>query len=165
MSNIHKAHIAAELSKDKPVLLICDDEASGLRLVNDMNEMAGAEIACLFPARDFNFAYLEGMSREYEHKRIEALSKLMSGKCRVCVASVEACMQGTVPRETLKQYSILLRTGGEINIPFFSQKLIASGYTKTDRVEGQAQFAVRGSIIDIFPVQDKNPVRIELWGR
>ena len=164
VSNIHKAHIAAELSKDKPVLLICDDEASGLRLVNDMNEMAGAEIACLFPARDFNFAYLEGMSREYEHKRIEALSKLMSGKCRVCVASVEACMQGTVPRETLEQYSILLRTGGEINIPFFSQKLIASGYTKTDRVEGQAQFAVRGSIIDIFPVQDKNPVRIELWG-
>ena len=164
VSNIHKAHIAAELSKDKPVLLICDDEASGLRLVNDMNEMAGAEIACLFPARDFNFAYLEGMSREYEHKRIEALSKLMSGKCHVCVASVEACMQGIVPRETLKQYSILLRTGGEINIPFFSQKLIASGYTKTDRVEGQAQFAVRGSIIDIFPVQDKNPVRIELWG-
>lgn len=164
VSNIHKAHIAAQLSAEKPVLLICDDEASGSRLVNDINEMASEEIACLFPARDFNFAYLEGMSREYEHKRIEALSKIMSGKCRVCVASVEACIQGTVPRETLEKYSFCIKTGTEINLSSLLQKLTASGYAKTDSVEGQAQYAVRGSIIDIYPVQDKYPVRIELWG-
>lgn len=164
VSNIHKAHITAQLSAEKPVLLICDDEASGLRLVNDINEMADEEIACLFPARDFNFAYLEGMSREYEHKRIEALSKIMSGKCRVCVASVEACDSGTVPKETLEKYSFCIKTGTEINLFLLSQKLTASGYVKTDSVEGQAQYAVRGSIIDIYPVQDKCPVRIELWG-
>lgn len=164
VSNIHKAHVALELSEYKPVLLVCDDEASGLRLVNDMNEMAGQEIACHLPARDYNFAYLEGMSREYEHKRIEALSAVMTGKCRVCVASVEACMQGTVPKETLTEYSFSIKTGSEINTHLLSEKLVASGYTKTDRVEGQAQFAVRGSIVDIFPVQDKRPVRIELWG-
>lgn len=31
-------------------------------------------------------------------------------------------------------------------------------------MEGQAQFSVRGSIADIFPVQESRPVRIELWG-
>lgn len=164
LSNIHKAQIAAELSSQKPVLLICDDEAAGLRITGDINEMAGEEISCLFPAKDFNFAYLEGMSREYEYKRIEALSKIISGKCRVCVAPIEACLQGTVPAHVLKEYSFCITAGGEISVPLLSQKLIASGYTKTDRVEGQAQFAVRGSIIDIFPVQDKFPVRIELWG-
>ena len=164
VSSIHKAQISAELSTAKPVLLICDDEASGLRLVGDINAMSGAEIAWLFPARDYNFAYLEGMSKEYEHKRIEALSAILTGKCRVCVASVEACMQGTVPKDILSDYSFTIKAGSEINIPELSQKLVASGYSKTDRVEGQAQFSVRGSIIDIFPVQDKTPVRIELWG-
>ena len=122
VSNIHKAHVALELSEYKPVLLVCDDEASGLRLVNDMNEMAGQEIACHLPARDYNFAYLEGMSREYEHKRIEALSAVMTGKCRVCVASVEACMQGTVPKETLTEYSFSIKTGSEINTHLLSEE-------------------------------------------
>ena len=73
VSNIHKAQLVGELSSLKSVLVVCDDEASATRLTADINEMAGDEIACLYPARDFNFAYMEGISREYEHKRIEAL--------------------------------------------------------------------------------------------
>lgn len=164
VSNIHKAQIIGELSKQKNVLVICDDEASALRLMTDMNQMAEEDIACLFPARDFNFAYLEGISREYEHKRIEALSGIISGKCRVCVASAEACIQGTISKQALEEYSFRIKTGGELSLTELSQKLVSSGYTKTDQVEGQAQFAIRGSIVDIFPVQEKNPVRIELWG-
>ena len=164
VSNIHKAQLIAEFARDRKILVLCDDEASAVRLINDMNEMAGEEISCLFPARDFNFAYLEGISREYEHKRIESLSKIISGQCKVCVASAEACLQGTIPPEALSEYSFCIKTGGELIIPELSQKLVSSGYTKTDQVEGQAQFAVRGSIIDIFPVQEKSPVRIELWG-
>ena len=164
VSNIHKAQLIAEFARDRKILVLCDDEASAVRLINDMNEMAGEEISCLFPARDFNFAYLEGISREYEHKRIESLSKILSGQCKVCVASAEACLQGTIPPEALSEYSFCIKTGGELIIPELSQKLVSSGYTKTDQVEGQAQFAVRGSIIDIFPVQEKSPVRIELWG-
>ena len=164
VSNIHKAQLVGEMSSYKPVLVVCDDEASATRLTADINEMAGDEIACLYPARDFNFAYMEGISREYEHKRIEALSKILSGKCQICAASVEAIIQGTIPPNVLSEYSFTVRSGEEVKINELSQKLISSGYTKTDQVEGQAQFAIRGSIIDIFPVQDKNPVRIELWG-
>lgn len=164
VSNIHKAQLIGELSVDKPVLVICDDEASALRLTNDINEMAEKEIACLFPAKDFNFAYMEGMSREYEHKRIEALSKITSGEYRICTASAEACLQGTISPQALTEYSFCIKSGCELNTKELSQKLISSGYTKTGQVEGQAQFAVRGSIIDIFPVQEKLPIRIELWG-
>lgn len=164
VSNIHKAQLIGELSKDKKILVLCDDEASATRLISDINEMAGDEISCLFPARDFNFAYLEGISREYEHKRIESLSKILSGQCKVCVASAEACLQGTIPPDKLSEYSFCIESGGVLNIEELSMKLISSGYTKTDQVEGQAQFAVRGSIVDIFPVQEKFPIRIELWG-
>ena len=38
------------------------------------------------------------------------------------------------------------------------------GYERVGQVEGSGQFAVRGGILDIFPLTEENPVRIELWG-
>ena len=164
VSNIHKAMLCADLASRRRLLVICDDEAACTRLVSDINELAREELACIFPAKDLNFAYMEGVSREYEHRRIEALSKLSQGRCRVIAASVEAAMQATLPPEKLKEYSFTLSSGTEVELPELTSKLIAAGYTRTDQVEGQAQFAIRGSIIDIFPVQDSRPLRIELWG-
>lgn len=164
VSNIHKAHICGALAEKNKILVICDDEAACIRLVSDVNEMFGEELACLFPAKDMNFAYMEGISREYEHKRIEALSKISRDKCRIIAASVEAAMQGTVPPKALEEYSFTLAQGREINVSELTAKLISSGYSRTEQVEGQAQFAVRGSIVDIFPVQESRPVRMELWG-
>ena len=164
LSNIHKALVVLEMSAKQPVLVICDDEAACTRLVSDINELSGSETACLFPAKDLNFAYMEGISREYEHRRIGALSKLSEGKCRIVAASAEAAMQATIPPEKLREYSFTLVQGGEISLSDLTEKLIAAGYSRTEQVEGQAQFAIRGSIVDIFPVSETRPVRMELWG-
>ncbi len=164
VSNIHKSQICASLSDENKLLVICDDEAACTRLVMDINELVEEEIACLFPAKDLNFAYMEGISREYEHKRIESLAKIMSGRCKVLAVSAESAMQGTIPMSALNEYSFNLASGLEINTTDLAKKLISSGYARTEQVEGQAQFAIRGSIVDIFPVQEKYPVRIELWG-
>ena len=164
VSNIHKAQTAMALSRLSPCLVICDDEASAIRMTGDINEMAGEQLACVFPAKDLNFAYMEGVSREYEHKRLEALSLITQGKCKIIAASMEACLQGTIPQDKLKEFSFEIKTGGELSLEELTSKLLAGGYTRTDQVEGQAQFSVRGSIADIFPVQESRPVRIELWG-
>lgn len=164
VSNIHKAQTVMELSDLSQTLVICDDETSARRLCSDVNELAGKEICCFYPAKDYNFAYIEGVSMEYEHMRIEALSRIKSGECRVLAASCESCLQGTIPPEKLEEYSFSIKNGGEISTESLAQKLLASGYTRAEQVEGQSQFSIRGSIIDIFPVQSKLPVRIELWG-
>ena len=93
------------LSRLSPCLVICDDEASAIRMTGDINEMAGEQLACVFPAKDLNFAYMEGVSREYEHKRLEALSLITQGKCKIIAASMEACLQGTIPQDKLKEFS------------------------------------------------------------
>ena len=164
VSHIHKAQLAMTLSTLSSCLVICDDEASCTRMAEDINSMAQERIACVYPAKDLNFAYMEGISREYEHKRLEALSLILQGKCRVLCASMEACLQGTIPRSVLREHSFELKTGGEVQLDELMKKLIASGYTRTDQIEGQAQFSVRGSIVDIFPVQEAHPIRLELWG-
>ena len=164
VSNIHKAQIALGLSRLGNILVVCDDEAAATRMANDINEMAQENIACFFPAKDYNFAPMEGISRDYEHKRLEALSLISQGKCKICTASMEACMQATIPQARLEEYSFELSVGKEIKLDELIKKLNASGYTRTDIIEGQAQFSARGSIVDIFPVQESRPIRLELWG-
>lgn len=164
VSNIHKAHTVMGLSRLSHVLVICDDEASARRICDDINQLSGEEICCFYPAKDYNFTHIEGVSMEYEHLRIEALSRISVKDCRIMTASIEACLQGTIPPEKLEEYSFEIKTGSEISTDELTKKLVCSGYTKAQQVEGASQFSIRGSIIDIFPVQSKLPVRIELWG-
>ncbi len=164
VSHIHKAQLSMAVSTLSPCLVICEDEAACTRMAEDINSMAQQSVACVYPAKDMNFAYMEGISREYEHKRLEALSLLLQGKCKVLCASLEACLQGTIPPKVLADDSFELKTGGEIQLEELVKKLLTGGYTRTDQIEGHAQFSVRGSIVDIFPVQESRPVRLELWG-
>ncbi len=52
----------------------------------------------------------------------------------------------------------------EIDTEALKKQLLQMGYERTGQVEGPGQFAVRGGIIDIFPLTEENPIRIELWG-
>lgn len=164
LSAVHKAHTVLLMSIRQNVLVITDDEASASRLVSDANEMAGYEIACLFPAKDLTFANIETASLEYEHKRIRALERIAHGKSKILAASIEAALQSTIPKEKLEEMSITLSPGDSLDVKKLSEKLVSMGYTRSAQTEGSAQFSLRGSIIDIFPVGESMPVRIELWG-
>ncbi len=164
VSSIHKAHLALALSELKPCCIICDTESSARRICEDINSLSKNETACLFPAKDFNFAYVDSFSREYEHKRIEALSKIRRGLSRIIVTSIEACMQGTIPPEKLDEYSFDIKSGEDLNLTELASSLVSAGYTECEQVEGQAQFSIRGGIADIFPVNSAQPYRLELWG-
>ncbi|NIR35657.1 MAG: hypothetical protein GWN07_06585, partial [Actinobacteria bacterium] len=45
-----------------------------------------------------------------------------------------------------------------------ARRLAAMGYHRTDRVEARGEFAVRGGIVDVFPAQADDPVRVDFWG-
>ena len=164
VSSVHKAHLALALSELRSCCIICDTESSAIRICEDINSLSHEETACLFPAKDFNFAYVDSFSREYEHKRIEALSKIRKGLSRIIVTTVEACMQGTIPPEKLEEYSFDIKSGDDIDLTELASKLVSAGYTECEQVEGQAQFSIRGGIADIFPVHSSQPYRLELWG-
>ncbi len=164
LSYVHKAHAVLSLSQEKTVLVITPDDASAVRMVSDINEMAGREIACQFPARDIILADVDAVSREYEQKRIYALEKLQNGSAKVLVGSAEACLEGTIPPEVLRDMSFTLSPADSIDTGKLSEKLTEMGYTRYPQTEGVGQFSIRGSIVDIFPVGMSMPIRLELWG-
>lgn len=164
LSQVHKAHLAAILSSSEQILLLCPDESSATKTASDINELAGSEIAVLYPVKDFSFANIETASPEYEHRRISALYRVLTDKSRVLVCSVEAAMQSAMPSDKLIDFTLDFKPGEEIDTSELAQLVTEMGYSRCSQIEGRGQFSLRGSIIDIFPVSAELPYRIELWG-
>ena len=166
LSLVHKAQLALTLAgRDvPPLLLVTGTEAEAIRLVSDINAMAGETAALHFPSRELTFISAESKSAEYEHERIRVLSALQRGEIRIAAASAEAVMQPTIPPDVLQRSFITLEQGGTVDLSALTSQLVQAGYVRAENVEGKGQFAVRGSIVDIFPVQETAPVRMELWG-
>lgn len=164
LSGIHKAHVAMALEKKSRLLILCDNEANASRMVLDINEMTGLDTACLFPSKDFAFAGVETASLEYEHARIRALHRILSGQSTVLISSIEAAMQSTIPPEILEEMTYKISLGGTLDTKEVAKRLSELGYVRASQIEGKGQFAIRGSIIDVYPVAYDMPVRIELWG-
>jgi transcription-repair coupling factor (superfamily II helicase) len=79
----------------------------------------------------------------------------------VVVASVRAVVQRVSPSDPAP---IWLVTGHEIDVTQLADRLTVAGYDRTDRVESRGEFAIRGGIVDVFPAQAGEPVRIDFWG-
>lgn len=160
----HKTHIIASLTAqlDKPALVIVPDESTAIRFTADLSVLLGERVLH-FPARDYVLLDVDGASGEFEHQRLGVLSELLQGTARVVVASAESACERTIPKETLKDSILTIDMDGSYDQEQVVKKLVAMGYQYRDQVEGICQFARRGGILDIFPPDRSEPVRIEFW--
>ncbi len=162
-----KAHLVHSLCENlsRGALVVLPDEASARRFANDINEFSDkGKKAFFYPARDYSFNTAQGQSREYEQLRINTLCNILTGKYSVITCSVEAALQLTIPPEELKKRTFKIDLNTEISPKSLTDTLTAAGFKRADAVEGAGQFAHRGGIIDFFPPDSAEPVRIELWG-
>ncbi len=166
LSLIHKAQLALTAAKNSQtaILLLTGSEAEAVKLCADLNAMAGETVALHYPAKEMLFTSAESKSEEYEHQRLDVLNAVCEQKIKIVAAGIEAALQPTIPPDMLKQSHFVLKQGDSVDLKSFTQQLLQAGYVRCETVEGKGQFAVRGAIMDIFPVQMAQPVRMELWG-
>ena len=164
LSLIHKAcFISALCSKsENKALIITDNDSQAQKLSSDL-KVLGLR-ALFYPARDFNFSDSESQSREYEHKRLAVLSRMITLDYDVVVADVGAILQHTVPPELLRQKFCNLKTGDKIDPLELSKRFLTLGFERSTQVDGIGQFALRGGILDIFSPGNRQAVRIEFFG-
>ncbi|MBO5908704.1 MAG: DEAD/DEAH box helicase, partial [Clostridia bacterium] len=164
VSHIHRVALTAALITKRNIkpLIITAGDAETERVCEDLSYM-GLSTA-VFPTRDYIFRGGISSSHEYEHQRLGTLSRILEGDFDVCVASADAAISSTIPPETLKKRRFTLSVGQEYDMSSLISKLVSSGYTRSEQVDGAGQFSVRGSIFDIFTPDLLKPVRIDFFG-
>lgn len=164
VSGVHKANIISSLCREHSARAFCvaQNEQEAQILCNDLSAMG--QRALVYPKKDFIYIPTQIKSHEYEHQRLNVLSRMLSGDYDVIIATLDAASQFTIPKEILRSVTRTLKPDAEIDIQEFEKALTLLGYERCDNVEGSGQFSVRGGIIDLFMPDSEAPVRIELWG-
>ena len=164
LSGVHKANIIASLCRNNSVRAFCaaQNEQEAQVLCNDLCAMGMRAI--VYPKKDFTYITSQVKSHEYEHQRLNVLSRMASGGYDVVIATLDAATQFTVPKDVLRSVSRVLKPDVEIDLVEFEKALVLLGYERCDNVEGSGQFSIRGGIIDLYMPDSPAPVRIELWG-
>ena len=164
LAGIHKIHFTAALCRSvgKKILYIASDEAEAVRVCDDLAKMGIRAFFC--PARDIDLHPLGGRSHDYEHSRIETLSRMIKEEFDVAVVCADGASQLTVPPEELQERMLTIREGAELSVDSCVKALSAAGYERSEMVDGTGQYSLRGGILDFFPPDAPHPVRADFWG-
>lgn len=96
-------------------------------------------------------------------ERLKTMALLPQTKRGALVVSVATLMHRLAPREHVLANSFAIAVGDDFNLELNRIKLEAVGYQCVSQVYQHGEFAVRGSIVDLFPMGSKVPFRIELF--
>jgi transcription-repair coupling factor (superfamily II helicase) len=96
-------------------------------------------------------------------ERLKTLSALSELKRGLVLCPVTSLMQRLPPADYILQRSFSLRTGENLVIEEFRRKLDHAGYSHVEQVYQAGQYAVRGSVIDLYPSGSSDPYRIDLF--
>ena len=97
-------------------------------------------------------------------QRCEALGRIVRGDNCIMVASARALLRCVPPVESRYWESTTFAVGEEIPFDEVPQRLVGMGYTNAGAADAPGLFRVHGDTVEVFPAQEKAPVRIEFFG-
>ena len=164
-SESQKAHISYALCRHcgKKGVFVAFNEMQARRLFEDFSFFLGEEVV-FFPAKEIMLYDVEAKSYDTVYQRLSALDRISRGDYSFVVTSVEAVSHKLLHPGKLLRNVITVDDHGRLDPGELVRTLVVSAYERVEFVEKRGQFAVRGGIVDIFPIDADNPVRIEFFG-
>ena len=155
---------AALPEKKIPYIIVEDDPDSAGYLYNDLCQIAGPDKAAIFPSgyrRDIKYGQIDAPSQIL---RTETLDSWHKKKHPLWVVTSPEALAEKVPRnDKLKESSLTLVTGKNADMDEVKKRLRELGFKETDYVYEPGQFAVRGSILDVYSYSGELPYRIDFF--
>lgn len=148
----------------QPLLIVAPDSLSAAHLLD--------ELAFFDGQRNEIHHFPDWETLPYDHfsphqdiisDRISTLYHLPELKDGAVITTVSTIMQRLAPSEHLTAHTFLLKNGDKLNPDILRARLAHAGYHPVSQVREHGEFAIRGSIIDIFPMGSEQPFRIDLF--
>ncbi len=159
-----KVHLMHQLGRDQGNtwnLVVTYDDSRAKEIYEDFRNFT--RDVWLYPAKDLLFYSADIHGNLMTRQRIQVLRHLMEGRGGVVVTTMDGLMDHLLPLESLKAQALTVENGQVIDLEDWRKRLTVMGYERVAQVDGMGQFSIRGGIVDLFPLTEDVPVRIELW--
>ncbi|MBR1820402.1 MAG: hypothetical protein IJ769_02135 [Clostridia bacterium] len=159
-----RAHLLAAAARklNRPLLVIEPNDMAAARMAEDLNVLLAGGARHL-PSRDITFLKTAASSRELSMRRIEALGDCLCGGVKALVVAADAMLFRLAPAADFDARIIELSEGATMEPAELMARLTAAGYERVHLVEARGQCALRGGILDVYPVGGPNALRVEFF--
>lgn len=147
----------------KPFLVVTDTLSHAQELAVDLTNILDEEQVQLFPVEELVATEIATSSPDFQSQRVRALTALSQHKAKVVVTSVSGLRRRLAPVKMWNQNQLTFKVGAELDLEKISHQLVQMGYQRQKLVDRPGDFAIRGSIIDIYSLNHELPVRIDLF--
>ena len=121
------------------------------------------ENCALFPMDDFLTSEALAISPDLQITRLETINEIIKDKPMIVITNLMGYLRFLPARCIYENFVLELKVGSIISPQKLINKLVSSGYTRDTLVTKTGEFGVRGFIIDVFPVDEEYPIRIEFF--
>ncbi len=162
-----KTILAANLFQElrQNMVLLLNDREDAAYFFDDLNNLGFGEFTLFFPSSYKRSVQYGEPEQENIVQRTETLNKLRDNETtNIVVTYPEALIETVISQTNLVQNTLQVSTGDKISIEFINEFLYEYGFERVDFVYEPGQFAVRGSIVDVFSYSNEDPYRLDFFG-
>lgn len=116
-----------------------------------------------YPSKDVIFYSADIHGSAISVERLKVIKALIKEECGTVITTMDAGMELVASLDTFAKAVRIIKEQDIVDIDKLTEHLVSIGYERQYQVESPGDFSVRGGIIDIFPVTEECPFRIELW--
>jgi transcription-repair coupling factor (superfamily II helicase) len=149
-----------------PLLVLTRDAATAAQLEEELRFFAPASLPILpFPGYETLPYDQFSPHPDIISHRLRSLARLPALRSGIVIADLPTTLQRLPPRAFIDGHALSLKVGEELDLEEFRLRLTAAGYASMPQVGEPGEFAIRGSLFDIFPMGSEAPLRIDLFDR
>ncbi|WP_430607239.1 transcription-repair coupling factor [Enterococcus sp. AZ170] len=149
--------------KNKKIVVAVPNLYYGNQLVEDFRNILSDEEVYIFPVDEVLSAEMAFSSPEARAERVAALNFLLTDQAGIIVVPVAGLRKYLPSKQTWEKAQLHWELGGEIELDTLAQQLVLMGYERQSLVGKPGDFSIRGSIVDVYPLNSEYPVRAELF--
>ena len=143
-------------------IIACSSETKAKQIYEEYKILG--ENVFQYPAKDLLFYQADLRGKYLIKQRMEVFQAMMEQQDMTIVVTFDGFMDALIPLDVMKKRMISVKLGDVVDFEKLWQDMVLLGYEREEQIEGPGQFAVRGGIMDIYPLTEEVPIRIELWG-
>lgn len=149
--------------KEQQIVVVTQNVYHANQLITDLTGLIPDDQLFLFAVDDMIHAEMSVSSPESRAERVKALDFMLKKKPGIIVTPLAGARKLLPAPHVFKNAELSFSVGDEVELNRLQRKLTEMGYRREQKVSAPGEFSMRGGIVDVYPITEENPVRIELF--
>lgn len=148
---------------DHSILIVTPNIFKAQKVFEKLSNILDSSALGFFPQDEFLTTEMLAMSDEFKLERINTIRKIISKNKMIVVTNTTGLIKYLQPKKSWEKAIIRLKKNDVVDLDLLFSKLISLGYQREETIDKQGQFSFRGGLLDIYPLNEISPIRIEFF--